>query len=66
MPRAHPGPLPKEREKRSQLFGGAATDSCARTHNFNNVADGCSLSPRERVRVRGKTIHDVRNSYASH
>jgi len=44
-----------EREKRSQFFGKAMADSCTAACDFyKKTSIGCPLSPRERVRVRGR------------
>ncbi len=47
LPSPHPGPLPQERENRSQRWDGATR------LGFTSIVRGCSLSRRERVRVRG-------------
>ena len=68
--RPHPGPLPQEREKLSPRVGGAdalgfrpaylTNDRkpalAVATSELHERADGCSLSPGERVRVRASVI----------
>src|SRR5450631_4156777 len=43
-----------EREKRSQLLGEATAGFCRALTSFAKTSNGCPLSPRERVRVRGR------------
>jgi hypothetical protein len=44
-----------EREKRSSLSAKAKLNSARKTFGFFIAVNGCSFSPREKVRMRGKT-----------
>ena len=68
--RPHPGPLPQERENRSQRSGDAEAPVCRTLvstidqkvetgrapSELHETRDGCSLSLGERVRVRASVI----------
>jgi len=43
-----------ERGKRSQLLGKTRAKFCSVMDKFQDVTSGCSFSPREKVRMRGK------------
>jgi hypothetical protein len=49
-----PALSPEEREKRSQLFGGATADFCTTVYEFYKNFQRLFPLPRERVRVRGR------------
>jgi hypothetical protein len=71
--RPHPGPLPQEREKRSTVAGEfrrvvfllppeadkKKAEKERRSNELSERADGCSLSPGERVRVRASNITNL-------
>ena len=46
-----------ERGNCFQSFGKFAADFCSTASNVKELSNGCPLSPRERVRVRGNTAN---------